>query len=167
MARVDSWTQPPVHKSNCRDAVNGSIMSSTPSTRRRLEFPGGSRRLLIGYAQAAARAGGAPVVARIARSARPTQFCIYSASVAFLLVSMVTRDRYKDVVLISAPFLVAVAVATSQAKTPPPAASSRPSSRSLCCVRLSVHLTDAADAAHRKHLNRAASSRTSSRGPPA
>ena len=32
---------------------------------------------------------------------------------------MVTRDRYKDVVLISAPFLVAVAVATGQAKTPP------------------------------------------------
>ena len=30
----------------------------------------------------------------------------------------VTRDRYKDVVLISAPFLVAVAVATSQAKPP-------------------------------------------------
>ena len=31
---------------------------------------------------------------------------------------MVTRDRYKDVVLISAPFLVAVAVATGQAKPP-------------------------------------------------
>ena len=70
------------------------------------------------YAQAAARAGGATSCGEIAQIRTANEFCIYSASVAFLLVSMVTRDRYKDVVLISAPFLVAVAVATSQAKPP-------------------------------------------------
>ena len=69
------------------------------------------------YAQAAARAGGATSCGEIAQIRTANEFCIYSASVAFLLVSMVTRDRYKDVVLISAPFLVAVAVATGQAKT--------------------------------------------------
>ena len=68
--------------------------------------------------QAAARAGGATSCGEIAQIRTANEFCIYSASVAFLLVSMVTRDRYKDVVLISAPFLVAVAVATSQAKPP-------------------------------------------------
>ena len=67
---------------------------------------------------AAARAGGATSCGEIAQIRTANEFCIYSASVAFLLVSMVTRDRYKDVVLISAPFLVAVAVATSQAKPP-------------------------------------------------
>ena len=73
---------------------------------------------LVDFAQAAARAGGATSCSEIAQIRTANEFCIYSASVAFLLVSMVTRDRYKDVVLISAPFLVAVAVATSQAKTP-------------------------------------------------
>ena len=96
-------------------------MASTPPTRRRLDSVplGGSvhpNHLLI-YAQAAARAGGATSCGEIAQIRTANEFCIYSASVAFLLVSMVTRDRYKDVVLISAPFLVAVAVATSQAKT--------------------------------------------------
>jgi len=67
---------------------------------------------------AAARAGGATSPAEIAQIRTANEFCIYSASVAFLLVSMVARDRYKDVVLISAPFLVAVAVAVAQVKTP-------------------------------------------------
>ena len=67
---------------------------------------------------ASARAGGATSCGEIAQIRTANEFCIYSASVAFLLVSMVTRDRYKDVVLISAPFLVAVAVATGQAKPP-------------------------------------------------
>ena len=70
-----------------------------------------------GFICAQARAGGATSCGEIAQIRTANEFCIYSASVAFLLVSMVTRDRYKDVVLISAPFLVAVAVATSQAKT--------------------------------------------------
>jgi hypothetical protein len=73
---------------------------------------------LVDFAQAAARAGGATSCGEIAQIRTANEFCIYSASVAFLLVSMVTRDRYKDVVLISAPFLVAVAVATGQAKPP-------------------------------------------------
>ena len=95
--------QPPVHKSNCRDAAPLNSVHPT--------------HWLI-YAQAAARAGGATSCGEIAQIRTANEFCIYSASVAFLLVSMVTRDRYKDVVLISAPFLVAVAVATSQAKPP-------------------------------------------------
>ena len=94
--------QPPVHKSNCRDAAPLNSVHPTH-----------------GFICAQARAGGATSCGEIAQIRTANEFCIYSASVAFLLVSMVTRDRYKDVVLISAPFLVAVAVATGQAKTPP------------------------------------------------
>jgi hypothetical protein len=100
------------------------VLHAIDATPDRWRAPGGLSSLnsvhpthwLI-YAQAAARAGGATSCGEIAQIRTANEFCIYSASVAFLLVSMVTRDRYKDVVLISAPFLVAVAVATGQAKT--------------------------------------------------
>ena len=120
--------QPPVHKSNCRDASPprlNHVLHAIDATPARWRAPGGSLRSILHpthwliYAQAAARAGGAASCGEIAQIRTANEFCIYSASGAFLLVSMVTRDRYKDVVLISAPFLVAVAVATSQAKTPP------------------------------------------------
>ena len=94
------------------------VLHAIDATPARWRAPGRLSTHWLIYAQAAARAGGATSCGEIAQIRTANEFCIYSASVAFLLVSMVTRDRYKDVVLISAPFLVAVAVATGQAKTP-------------------------------------------------
>jgi len=75
---------------------------------------------------AAARAVGATSCAQIAKVRTANEFLIYSFCVAFLLVSLVSRDRYKDVATTSAPFLVAVAVALFQA---------RPSGRAYGAVR--------------------------------
>ena len=114
--------QPPVHKSNVATRLN-HVLHAIDATPARWRAPWGLSAQ-FSHSLVDLRTGRRPRRRRascgeIAQIRTANEFCIYSASVAFLLVSMVTRDRYKDVVLISAPFLVAVAVATSQAKTPP------------------------------------------------